>query len=88
MRTTLFLIAGFLLLGALLVVARLFSAHVPNATAWAIGVFVVVWFVVTAANLAVGVWQAGYSVMEELPIFLLLFVVPVAVGLCLKWKVL
>jgi hypothetical protein len=37
-------------------------------------------------NLWVGVSHAGYSVREELPILLLLFAVPAAVALLVRWK--
>jgi hypothetical protein len=33
-----------------------------------------------------GVAQAGYSVKEEIPIFLLIFLLPVAVALFVQWK--
>jgi hypothetical protein len=33
-----------------------------------------------------GVAKAGYSATEELPIFLLLFVVPAVVAVVLGWK--
>jgi hypothetical protein len=46
--------------------------------------FIVLWFVATAANMYVGVARAGYSFMEELPIFLLLFGVPAAIALILR----
>jgi len=35
----------------------------------------------------VGVAKAGYSVTEELPIFLLIFSVPAALAILLKWRV-
>jgi hypothetical protein len=88
MRTALFLLAGFLLLAALLVLARLFSEHYPSATSWATFGFVAVWLLVTAANMWVGVNRAGYSAAEELPILLLLFGVPALTAIVLKWKVL
>lgn len=50
--------------------------------------FAVLWFVMAAANMWVGVSQAGYSFREELPIFLLIFLLPVAVAVFVKWKVL
>jgi hypothetical protein len=34
----------------------------------------------------VGVAKAGYSTAEELPIFLLIFSLPAAVAILLKWK--
>ena len=36
----------------------------------------------------VGVSQAGYSFWERLPIFLLIFLLPVDVAVFVKWKVL
>jgi uncharacterized membrane protein YwaF len=86
MRTALFLAAGFLLLAALLILARLFSPHYPEANRWATIGFVVLWCAIAAANMAVGVAKAGYSVGEELPIFVLLFAVPAGVAVLLKWR--
>ncbi|HKU86968.1 MAG TPA: hypothetical protein VJV77_11600 [Casimicrobiaceae bacterium] len=42
------------------------------------------WFLVTAANMWVGVAKAGHSASEELPISLLLFAVPVLAAIVLK----
>jgi hypothetical protein len=36
----------------------------------------------------VGVAKAGYSVAEELPIFLLIFALPAAVAVLVKWRLL
>ena len=86
MRTTLFFIVALLLLGACLLLGRLFSAHYPQASYTATVAFILVWLAITAANLWVGVAKAGYSFSEELPIFLLIFCVPAAVAVLLKWK--
>lgn len=86
MRTALFLVAGFLLLGASLLLGRLFSANYPGATFAATVAYVVLWLVIAGVNMWVGVAKAGYSVTEELPIFLLIFAVPAAVAIVLKWK--
>jgi hypothetical protein len=88
MRTGLFLIAGFLLLGASLLLGRLFSSHYAGAATLATVVYAVLWFAIAAANMWVGVAKAGYSVAEELPIFALIAGVPVVVAIVLKWKVL
>jgi hypothetical protein len=88
MRTALFLLAGFLLLAAFLVLAKLFSANFPSATRWATIAFVATWLAVTAFNMWVGVTKAGYSAAEETPIFLMLFAIPAVVAVLLKWKVL
>jgi hypothetical protein len=50
--------------------------------------YVALWFVISLANMWVGVARAGDSVAEELPIFALIFVVPAALAIVLKWKVL
>ena len=88
MRTALFLVAGFLLLAACLLLGRLFAANYPGATVVATIAFVVLWLVIAGANMWVGVARAGYSVTEELPIFLLIFGLPAALAILLKWKVL
>jgi hypothetical protein len=49
-------------------------------------VFIALWFIAAAVNMYVGVARAGYSFMEELPIFLLIFGVPAIVALLLRWK--
>lgn len=88
MRTGLFLIAGFLLLASSLLLGRLFSANHPGAPAAATVAYVALWLVIAGANMWVGVAKAGYSVTDELPIFALIFGVPAAVAIVLKWKVL
>lgn len=87
MRTGLFLLSGFLLLAASLILGRLFSANHSAAPLIAIVMFVALWLVVAGTNMWIGVTRAGYSVAEELPIFALIFLMPVVVGIVLKWKV-
>ena len=48
--------------------------------------FAAIWFIVAAANMWMGVSQAGYSFQEELPIFLLIFLLPVAVAVVVNWR--
>jgi hypothetical protein len=86
MRTALFLVAGLLLLAASLLLGRLFSANYPGATVAATVAYVALWFVIAGANMWIGVAKAGYSVTEELPIFLLIFGLPAAAAMILKWK--
>lgn len=54
----------------------------------AIGTFLLLWLALTGFNMWVGVFKAGYSVAEELPVLLLLFGVPAVAAVVLKWKVL
>jgi hypothetical protein len=86
MRTGLFLLAGCLLLAASFVIARLFTENYPSAAFVATALFLVLWLALTGFNMWVGVSQAGYAVSEELPVLLLLFGIPAALAVLLKWK--
>jgi len=86
MRTALFLVAGLLLLAGFVLLGRLFSAGVPIASRIALGSYIAFWFVIAALNLWVGVSRAGYTVGDELPIFLLIFGVPAAAAAGLLWR--
>lgn len=88
MRTLIIIFGGFVLWGASLGIARLLGGRSASSTWTSTIVFAIIWFVLAAANLWVGVTQAGYSFIEELPVFLLIFALPVAVAVFVKWKVL
>ncbi len=82
MRTAIILAIGFVGL-AICLAAGWFSGGPPRLKA-AASVFIAPWFVATAANMYIGVTRAGYSFMEELPIFLLLFGVPAIAAVLLR----
>jgi len=86
MRTLIILICGLALWGGCLGAARLFGDTSPSKMGLATYVFIALWFLISAGNMWVGVAQAGYSVKEELPIFVLIFSLPVAVALFVQWK--
>lgn len=86
MRTVLFLTSGLLLMASLLILAKLFSEHFPSAPAWALALGLSFWLAATGANMWIGVAKAGYSVTEELPILLLLFAVPAAAAVLVRWR--
>jgi hypothetical protein len=88
MRTALFLVAGLLLLAGVVLLGKLFSSNYPEAPRLATLAFVALWLAIAGANMWVGVAKAGYTVAEELPIFLLLFGVPAAVAVLVKWRLL
>jgi len=48
--------------------------------------FIPIWLAVAALNMWLGVSRAGYSLAEEFPIFLVIFVVPAGVALFIWWK--
>ncbi|MEO8485521.1 MAG: hypothetical protein ABI585_04200 [Betaproteobacteria bacterium] len=80
MRTALIILGGIVLFGVCAGIARLVSdTGRPTGTIATI-VFIAAWLVIAAANLVVGVTQAGYSWREEFPIFVVIFLVPVAVA--------
>jgi hypothetical protein len=88
MRTAIILLGGLVLWAACLGVARLVSGASPPSMTTATMAFVGIWFVVAASNMWIGVSQAGYSFGEELPIFLLVFLLPATVAVVARWKVL
>lgn len=81
MRSLQFLVVAGLLLAACLLLGRLFQAEWPQAPAVARAAFIAAWAALTLFNLWVGVSRAGYTLAEELPIFLGLFGLPAALAL-------
>jgi hypothetical protein len=75
---------GLALLGACSLAGRLLAG--PNGLRGALLVFVPLWFIGAAINMYIGVKQAGYSVADEAPIFLVVFAVPAVIALGLWWK--
>ena len=86
MRTLIILICGIILWGGSLGVTWLFGEAGLSKMSLATYVFIALWFLISAGNMWIGVAQAGYSVKEELPIFILIFSLPVAVALFVQWK--
>jgi hypothetical protein len=86
MRTIVIILAGFVLWGVCLGVAKLVGSAQPSSLTVATGVFVVLWLIAAATNMWFGVTRAGYSVAEELPIFLVIFLVPVVVAVAVRWR--
>ena len=84
MRTAIILGIGFALLAACLGIGWMTggAARMKSAAL----AFIAIWFIASAANMYIGVTRAGYSFMEELPIFLLLFGVPAIAALVLRYK--
>ena len=86
MRTAIIILGGFALLAACILVARRLGGGAAPPIGSAVAIFVVAWFVVAATNMWLGVARAGYSFREELPIFLLIFLLPTAAAIFLRWK--
>jgi hypothetical protein len=88
MRSLMIILGGLVFWLSCLGLAKYFGSAYPNAMDYATKAFIAIWFLVAALNMWVGISQAGYSFKEELPIFLLIFLLPVAIALFVKWKLL
>lgn len=87
MHTLTFLIAGFVLLFFCQLVARAFGGAGLAPIAKALLVFIPLWLIISAANMWIGITHAGYSVTDELLVFLLIFGIPVIAALLTWWRI-
>jgi hypothetical protein len=79
MRTALIILGGLIAWGVFVAAAKA-SPNPSRALGTATIAFVVGWFVVAAINMYFGVARAGYAFRDELPIFLVIFLLPVIVA--------
>ena len=79
MRTALIILGGFVVWGIFVAAARTLGNSTRGIGPATIA-FVVVWFLVAAVNMYFGVARAGYAFREELPIFLVILLVPAVVA--------
>ena len=86
MRTLAIILGGLVLLGFSLAAGRYVGSGASGAIITAVKGFLAVWFFVALFNFWMGVSRAGYSVGEELPIFLLIYLVPAALAGLVWWK--
>lgn len=84
MRTLVIILGGLFLLGLGVLLSK--SIGGPHAVGIAAKIFLAVWFVIAFGNMWLGVARAGYSWGEELPIFLVIFLIPAGVALFVNWK--
>ncbi|MGO2009807.1 hypothetical protein [Vreelandella alkaliphila] len=77
MHTVMIILAGLVLLAVFIVFARIASIQFARL----LPVYLVVWLICTAINMWIGVSQAGYSVMQELPFMLIVFTAPALVAI-------
>ena len=90
MHTIMVVLGGFLLLVICLLAGRLTggagTALVTKTMANAALIFIPIWLGAALINMWIGVSRAGYSVAEELPIFLLVFAIPAVGAVFIWWK--
>lgn len=85
MHVALVMSGGLALLGVFVLFGWLWGASAA-AMAVAAKAFVPAWLVVALVNMWVGVSHAGYSVREEAPILVLVFLVPSIVAGLIAWQ--
>lgn len=86
MHTLMVLVGGFVLLFFCQLVARAFVGEGVNPLAKALLVFIPLWLIISVVNMWVGVTQAGNSLLQELPIFILVFGIPATAALLTWWR--
>jgi surface polysaccharide O-acyltransferase-like enzyme len=86
MRTVVIIVGGLLLLGLFVFVGRLLGGGTTQSMVTAAKLFLPVWLVAALVNMWIGVSRVGYSVAEELPIFLAIFLIPGIAAAFIWWK--
>ncbi len=84
MRTLIIIAGGLAALGVFALAGRMLGGNAGMVLA--IKIFIPLWLAAAGINMWVGVAKAGYSVMEELPIFLVIFALPAAAAGFAWWK--
>jgi hypothetical protein len=86
MRSAIIIVAGLIFLAIFVYAPRLFGRTGAEGMILGAKLFIPLWFIAAAVNLWIGVAQAGYTFMQELPIFLAIFGIPAAVAAFIWWK--
>ncbi|MDX2203073.1 MAG: hypothetical protein NW223_09995 [Hyphomicrobiaceae bacterium] len=84
MHTLMVIGAGLVLLAVMLAIAAIRGGMGSPAMRSAARAFIPVWLLAAAANMYVGVTQAGYTIAQELPILVLVFAVPAGLAYVLS----
>ena len=81
MHTVIVIASGLLLLGFMLLTGNWAGMGMAKGAL----LFIPIWFALSLTNLWLGVSRAGYSVSEEVPVLLVVFGVPAALGFVAWW---
>lgn len=84
MHTIVVLAIGFGLFGLGALAGHMFGG--PPGVAIAALAFIPLWLIASGINMYIGVRSAGYSVADELPVFLIVFAIPAAAALLIWWQ--
>lgn len=85
MHTVLVIVGGLALFGIFLLFGKLWGDTTP-ALVVAAQVFIPVWLLVCIANMWIGVSKAGYTVRDEAPVLLIVFIVPAIIAAVAIWR--
>ena len=89
MRTAMIIVAGIVLWGICLGGARMLrdrGSVGPESMKVATTLFIGIWFVAAGIDRWTGVTWAGFTVEQELPIFLAVFLAPSIIAVLVRWK--
>ncbi|HBY2240616.1 hypothetical protein [Klebsiella variicola] len=86
MHVVLMVLGGFLLQAFFLLTGILWGSF-PQAVLSACRLFIPVWVAVALINLYVGVFRAGYSLREEIPVLFIIIAIPAGAAALLLWRV-
>lgn len=84
MHTAVVIGIGFVVLGLSMSLGHALGSTV-GAAKFAL-YFVPVWLLAAGANMLIGIKSAGYSAAEELPVLLVVFVLPAAAAVIAWWR--
>lgn len=79
------ILGGLALLGVFALFGKLWGGDAA-AIALAAKAFIPAWLVIALVNMWVGVTKAGYTVQQETPILLIVFLVPAIVAGLVIWQ--
>jgi hypothetical protein len=85
MHTVLVIVGGFALFGIFLLFGKLWGTA-PAALALAAKAYIPFWLVVCVVNMWIGVSKAGYTVRDEAPVLLIVFIVPAVLAGLAIWR--
>ncbi|MEN5082165.1 hypothetical protein ABE438_06740 [Bosea sp. TWI1241] len=86
MHTIKVVAAGLVLLGAMVLLLPRLGLGGVQPVAFAARLFLPLWLLIALGNLWVGVSRAGYTVLQEVPFFLVVFGVPALAAGLLIWR--
>jgi hypothetical protein len=86
MHTIKIVLGGYLLLAVSVLLARWITGPLPASIIVAAKCFLLLWAAITLANMWYGVSHAGYSIKDEAPVALAVYIVPALAAALIWWR--